>query len=53
MSDVTFELSAHEVCVTFLLITGSGLNKEPKFSETTCNKICTQYTTADCEVYRK
>ncbi|XP_072013179.1 uncharacterized protein [Amphiura filiformis] len=38
-------------CNMFNLIDGSGLNKEPNFSEKTCDKICTQYTTADCEVY--
>ncbi|XP_072013180.1 uncharacterized protein [Amphiura filiformis] len=38
-------------CNMFNLIDGSGLNKEPYFTEETCNNICTTYTTADCEVY--
>ncbi|KAL9967011.1 hypothetical protein ACROYT_G025165 [Oculina patagonica] len=38
-------------CNLHNLITGSGLDKLPKFKETTDNSICTQYTSANCDKY--
>ncbi|KAL5007884.1 hypothetical protein ScPMuIL_016690 [Solemya velum] len=33
------------------LITGSGLDRVSGYSETTSNKVCTQFTSADCTLY--
>ena len=33
------------------LLAGSGLDRTAGFSETTSDSICTQYSSADCEVY--
>ncbi|GFR82888.1 PiggyBac transposable element-derived protein 2 [Elysia marginata] len=38
-------------CNLHNLITGSGLDKTENFSEKTNDKICTQYSTADCDKY--
>ncbi|XP_071479354.1 uncharacterized protein [Diadema antillarum] len=38
-------------CNLHNLITGSGLDKAPGYSEKTDDSICTQYTSADCEKY--
>ncbi|XP_071945738.1 uncharacterized protein [Antedon mediterranea] len=38
-------------CDLHNLITGSGLDKVPKYTETTNDNICTQYSSADCDVY--
>lgn len=33
------------------LVDGAGLQDDAKFSESTSNSVCTQYTSANCEVY--
>lgn len=38
-------------CNLHNLITGAGLDKLPKYSEKTDVKICTQYTSANCNKY--
>lgn len=38
-------------CNLHNLITGSGLNNTPGYKETTKDDICTQYSSADCDVY--
>ncbi|XP_002742206.1 uncharacterized protein LOC100368310 [Saccoglossus kowalevskii] len=38
-------------CNLHNIIEGAGLDKAPGYSEDTADKICTQYTSANCEVY--
>ncbi|GFR64880.1 hypothetical protein ElyMa_003642300 [Elysia marginata] len=38
-------------CNLHNLVSGSNLDKTPKFKETTSDAICTQYSSADCEKY--
>ena len=38
-------------CNLFNLMDGSGLVNDPSFSEDTSNSICTQWSTADCDIY--
>ncbi|XP_030834870.1 uncharacterized protein LOC100891226 [Strongylocentrotus purpuratus] len=38
-------------CNLHNLITGSGLNNTPGYKETTTDNICTQFSSADCDVY--
>ncbi|XP_033097293.1 uncharacterized protein LOC117101429 [Anneissia japonica] len=42
---------ATNYCNLHNLITGSGLDKAPKYSESTHDGVCTQYSSADCERY--
>ncbi len=39
-------------CNLFNLMDGSGLTADPGYLEETSDKICTQYTEADCDIYR-
>jgi len=38
-------------CNLHNLITGAGLDKLDKYTETTSNQVCTQYSSANCERY--
>jgi hypothetical protein len=38
-------------CNLHNLITGSSIDTSPGYSETTSNAKCTQYSSADCEIY--
>jgi len=38
-------------CNLFNLMDGSGLTNDPSFSEDTSNSQCTQWSTADCDIY--
>jgi len=40
-------------CNLFNLMDGSGLVNDPSFSEDTNDRICTQRSSADCDIYRK
>ena len=35
----------------FFLVLGAGLDKFPKYSEKTDDRICTQYSSANCDKY--
>ena len=37
--------------MVFFLFLGAGLDKFPKYSEKTDDRICTQYTSANCDKY--
>ncbi|KAL3831473.1 hypothetical protein ACJMK2_023217 [Sinanodonta woodiana] len=43
--------SSTNYCNLHNLITGSGLDKVPGYTETTSDSVCTQYSSADCEKY--
>lgn len=38
-------------CNLFNLMEGSGLTKDPGYSEETNDNICTQYSSSNCEIY--
>eukprot|EP00095_Tigriopus_kingsejongensis_P005559 maker-scaffold736_size104543-snap-gene-0.18 protein:Tk05559 transcript:maker-scaffold736_size104543-snap-gene-0.18-mRNA-1 annotation:"hypothetical protein DAPPUDRAFT_223657" len=38
-------------CNVFNLMDGSGLTQDPAFTEQTSDSICTQHSTADCDIY--
>ena len=38
-------------CNLFNLMDGSGLVNDPAYSEETNDRICTQWSTADCDIY--
>jgi hypothetical protein len=39
-------------CNLFNLMDGSGLILDPAYTEETDDSICTQYSTADCDIYK-
>ncbi|TRY80944.1 hypothetical protein TCAL_04723 [Tigriopus californicus] len=38
-------------CNVFNLMDGSGLTQDPGYTETSSNSVCTQYSSADCDIY--
>jgi hypothetical protein len=39
-------------CNLYNLMDGSGLILDPAYTEETNDSICTQYSTADCDIYK-